>query len=172
MIFATGGLNATFGQGSGSSDFELTVKFDSAIPVAEVSAFYYKMSGNYFERIHVKKDSILNELILSGHNSYVHGVSFPTLVFEICQKVKYEVSGDSVSMTRQFFLFSRGAESYSDEMGLNFISFSMEQPNVLVHVTRRPNEFTVFSEDTNGLFTNTNFQHIFMGNELYQIDAN
>lgn len=166
------GIGSAFGQGSSSSDFKLTVKFEAAIPVADVYSFYYKMAGNDFDRIQIKKDTVLNELVISGHNSYIHVVHFPTLVFTYTEKVLDSISEEHFTRTRQFLLFSNSFETYNSTVDVDTFEFSIEKPNILVDMERRPNEFTVIQESTYGMFNSENFQHVFIGNELISIDAN
>lgn len=171
LLIAIGWSSVLYGQASSSSDFKIIVEFDPDIPVEHVKASYYKKSGAWFDEIGIEKDTALNQLTISGHNSYITRTAFTTLIFTLSETTLDVVTNDSIHLTTQFFLFTKELESFDeDQIDLKILKFSREKPCVLINGTVRPDKYTIVRSDVSGLLTDSRFDHVFFGNEIVEID--
>lgn len=160
-----------FAQASGSSDFKITVQFDAEIPVMNVSAYYTRKSGTWFDAIGIERDSSSNQLIISGHNSYITRVTFPPLVFSISERVLDVRTNDSVDVTTQFILLTKEFESFDEkEITLKTIHFSKNKPCVLINGIQRPDKYGIVKAEMSALTSDKRFEYVFVGNESVLID--
>ena len=171
LLILTGWGNVIFAQASSWSEFKITVEFNNDIPIEDVDVSYYKKSGNWFDRIGIERDSVSNQITISGQNEYITLVSFTTLVFTLSERTIDVRTNDSINMTTQFFLFTNGLESFDEErIDLKVIKFTKDKPCVLINGIRRPDKYNIIRTDINGLLTDTRFDHVFFSNEIVEID--
>lgn len=113
-----------FAQAGSSGTFTLRVTFERKIPVNDLEVFYIVKNGNHIDSMAMKADTARNELLIYGHNDYIIGVSFPTLVFSLRSKEK-------PGSIFNFYLFSTGSLfSYTGEQTKKIL-FTYKEPNVV-----------------------------------------
>lgn len=128
FLFAFSFLSS-LGQASSSAHFQLKVSFEASIPVEKLEVEYFLRSGNHLENVTYELDEEGNALIITGDNSYVLWVPFPTFVFTI--REEQEQSKEKVISQRSFYLISEGPLSSFTGEQTKQIYFSLERPIVI-----------------------------------------
>lgn len=154
--------NSLFSQATASAEFSVTVHFEKDIPVENLHVYYYTNAGNTIQSINIKIDKTNNSVNLSGTNSFVIPVKFPTLFFSYTDKVKlHELKDEKIERNNIFYLaVGYGITSYNENMGKT-IQFSKEKPNILI---------TLKNENGKRLYDIQNFNSWEIGKNQYLLE--
>jgi len=122
-----------FSQATDSAGFNLTINFEKDIPVENLQVYCYTKAGNTIQAINIKIDKTSNSINLSGTNSFVIPVNFPTLFFLYTDKAKlHELSDEKIERNNVFYLATGfGITSYNENIN-HIVRFSKEKPNILI----------------------------------------
>lgn len=137
-IFTLSITLTSFSQASNSGHFELTVHFDTDIPIETIAPHYFKTSGNVLNSVSYSINKLENSMTLKGYNSYIVNVNFPLLAFMVTSSNIPEHEIKPIETKTFYYLSSHNVSSYTGEQNKHFF-FSKKKEHMVIIASQKIN---------------------------------